>query len=65
MQDGRLRRRRGIINAVVNRYMILVAPNLMEALMDQQRDPLEIVGEIVGNMGPDEIVLTIEHFEVR
>lgn len=60
--DGRGRRRRGLINAVATRYDVLLDPELCEALLDLQRDPVEAVGEAVCNMCPDEIVLNIDHF---
>lgn len=60
--DERERRRRGLINAVAARYNVLIDPELCEALLDLQRDPVEAVGEVAGNMRPDEIVLTIDHF---
>lgn len=62
--DGRERRRRSIINAVAVRYNALIDPELLEALMDLQRDPVEAIGEVVRNMSEDEIVLNIDHFEV-
>jgi len=64
-QDGKERRRRGIINAVATKYNVLIDPELLEALLDLQRDPVEAVGEVVGNMRLDEIVLSIDHFEVE
>jgi len=63
MQDGRERRRRGIINAVAAKYNVLIDPELLEALMDLQRDPVEAIGEAVANMRPDEIVINVSHFE--
>jgi len=63
-QDGKERRRRGIINAVATKYNVLIDPELLEALLDLQSDPVEAVGE-VGNMRLDEIVLSIDHFEVE
>lgn len=60
----RERRRRGIVNAIARKYNILVAPDLLEALLNLERDPVEVVGEVIGNMREDEVVLTIKHFEV-
>jgi len=65
MMDGRERRRRGIINAVATKYSVLIDPELLYALLDLSRDPVEAVGEAVGNMQPGEIVLNVDHFEVR
>lgn len=64
-QDGKERRRRGIINAIATRYNVLIDPELLEALLTTRRDPVEAVGEVVGNMRLDEIVLSINHFEVE
>ncbi|NLT36717.1 MAG: hypothetical protein GXX95_00955 [Methanomassiliicoccus sp.] len=61
-QDGRERRRRGVIYAVANRYNVLIESELLDALLDLFSDPVEAVGEAVGNMRPDEIVLNIDHF---
>jgi hypothetical protein len=64
MQDGRERRRRGIINAVANKYNVLIDPELLEALLDLQQDPVEAIGEAVVNMRPGELVINVDHFEV-
>ena len=61
---ARVRRRLGIINAIAVRFDVLVDPELFNALMELSRDPVAAVGEAVVNMRKDEIVLTIDHFEV-
>lgn len=56
-------RRRGIINAVAQRYNVLIDPELFDALMDLSSDPVAAIGEAVMNMREDEIVLNIDHFQ--
>lgn len=64
-EDGRMRRRRGIINAVAARYSALIDPDLLDALMATRKDPLEAVSEAIGNLREGQIVLTLGHFEVE
>ena len=65
MQDRRERRRRGIINAVATKYNVLINPELLEALIDLQRDPVDAIGDAISSMRPDEIVINVGHFEVH
>jgi len=58
-------RRNGIINAIACKYSVLVEASLLDALLEMPMDPVVAVSEAVKNMGADEIVLTIEHFEVH
>lgn len=63
-QDKRERRRRCIINAIADRYRVLIDPELLELMLDVSVDPVDAIGEVVGNMRPDEIVVTFHHFGV-
>lgn len=57
------RRRRSVINAIANRYGVLLDPDLLEELLETD-DPVEAVGMMLEHLPQHPLVLTLDDLKV-